>query len=143
MRRYRSHAAAFAVWANREAGANAIDTIFRLELIERYIEVGMPEAKESTRASRRSILRRIARHAHPTLSMLPEPTPIAYRRVRAPYEAHEVASYFRTVEAQPTKGRRDSLIAALSLGLGCGLDCSDLGWVRGVDVQTTDNGVEV
>ena len=125
------------------AGAVSASEIFRLELIERYIEVGMPEAKESTRASRRSILRRIARHAHPTLSMLPEPTPIAYRRVRAPYEAHEVASYFRTVEAQPTKGRRDSLMAVLLLGLGCGLDCGDLGWVRGVDVQTTDNGVEV
>jgi len=142
-RRYRSHAAAFAAWAYREAGAVSASEIFRLELIERYIEVGMPEAKESTRASRRSILRRIARHTHPTLSMLPEPTPIAYRRVRAPYEAHEVASYFRIAEAQPTKSRTDSLMAVLSLGLGCGLDCSDLGWVRGVDVQTTDNGVEV
>lgn len=141
--RYRTHAAAFAAWTNREAGAVTVDELFRLEAIERYIEVGMPEAKESTRASRRSILRRIARHAHPTLSMLPEPRPIAYRRVRAPYQAHEVASYFRIAEAQPTKGRRDSLMAVLSLGLGCGLDCSDLGWVRGVDVQTTDNGVEV
>ncbi|MEJ7706729.1 MAG: hypothetical protein WKF82_05220 [Nocardioidaceae bacterium] len=142
MRRYRSHAAAFAVWANREAGANAIHGIFRLELIERYIEVGMPEAKESTRASRRSILRRIARHAHPTLSMLPEPTPLAYRRVRALRGARgRVVLPARRGAAD--RGRRDSLMAVLSLGLGCGLDCSDLGWVRGVDVQTTDNGVEV
>ena len=142
-RRYRSHAAGFAAWAYREAGAVSASEIFRLELIERYIEVGMPEAKESTRATRRAVLRRIARHAHPALAVAPGPSPIAYRRVRAPYEAREVASYFRLAEAQPTPGRRDSLMAVLSLGLGCGLDCTDLGWVRGVDVRTTDGGVEV
>ena len=117
--------------------------MFRFEVIERYIEIGMPGAKESTRATRRSILRRIARHAHPTLSVAPSPAPIAYRRVRVPYEAHEVASYFRLADAQPTDGRRNSLMAVLTLGLGCGLDCSDIGWVRGVDVRTTGDGVQV
>ncbi len=34
-------------------------------------------------------------------------------------------------------------MAVLSLGLGCGLDCADLGWVRGLDVRVTDEGVEV
>ncbi len=129
--RYRTHAAAFAAWTNREVGAVTVSELFRLEVIERYIEIGMPEAKESTRATRRSILRRIARHAHPILSVAPSPEPIAYRRVRVPYAAHEVASYFRLADAQPTDGRRTSLMAVLSLGLGCGLDCSDLGWVRG------------
>jgi integrase len=117
--------------------------MFRLDVIERYIEVGMPGAKDSTRATRRSILRRIARHAHPLLSVAPGPAPIAYRRVRAPYAPHEVASYFRLAEAQPTAGRRDSLMAILVLGLGCGLDCADLGSVRGDDVSLTDDGVEV
>jgi len=103
----------------------------------------MPEAKESTRATRRSILSRIARHAHPLLSLSPDPVPIAYRRVRAPYAAQEVLSYFRLAGAQPTKGRRDSLMSVLVLGLGCGLDCADLGWVRGFDVRQTEEGVEV
>ncbi len=142
--RYRSHAAAFAVWAYGEGlRATAVGEMFRLEVIERYIEIGMPGAMESTRATRRSILRRIARHAHPPLRVAPAPSPIAYRRVRVPYEAHEVASYFRLADAQPTDGRRTSLMAVLTLGLGCGLDCSDLGWVRGVDVRTTDDGVQV
>ncbi len=143
MQRYRSHAAAFAAWAHSEVGAVTVSELFRLEVIERYIEVGMPDSKESTRATRRSILRRIARHAHPALAVAPAPSPIAYRRVRAPYEAHEVASYFRLAEAQPTSGRRTSLLAVLTLGLGCGLDCTDLAWVRGANVQTTDCGVEV
>ncbi len=143
VRRYRSHAAAFAVWANQETGAIAVSEIFRLELIERYIEVGMPGAKDSTRATRRSILRRIARHAHPLHSLAPEPASIAYRRVRPPYEPHVVASFFRLAEAQPTIGRKASLTAVLALGLGCGLDCSDLGWVRGIDVYPTAEGIKV
>jgi hypothetical protein len=141
--RYRAHAAAFAVWAHCESGASTVIGIFRLELIERYIEVGMPGAADSTRATRRSILRRIARHAHPLHSLAPDPAAIAYRRVRPPYAAHEVASYFKLAEAQPTVGRRNSLKAVLALGLGCGLDCSDLGWVRGIDVHPTVAGVEV
>lgn len=142
-RRYRSHAAAFAAWAYRETGATSSADIFGLELIERYIEVGMPGAKESTRATRRSVLRRIAMHANPTLAMAPAPSPIAYRRVRAPYAAHEVAAYFRLAGAQPTPGRKSSLLAVLALGLGCGLDCADLGWVRGTDVSATAGGVAV
>ena len=142
-RRYRSHAAAFAVWAKRQGAPPEIGGFFRTELIERYVEVGMPSAKDSTRATRRSILRRIARHADPVLSVSAAPTPIGYRRVRVPYESPEVVSYFRLAEAQPTPGRRDSLMAVLLLGLGCGLDCSDLGWVRGVDVRQTHDGVEV
>ncbi len=34
-------------------------------------------------------------------------------------------------------------MAVLLLGLGCGLDCGDLGWVRGIDLQSTDEGIEV
>jgi hypothetical protein len=34
-------------------------------------------------------------------------------------------------------------LAVLALGLGCGLDCSDLGWVRGVDIRSTTTGVDV
>jgi len=142
-RRHLSHISPYAAWAYREGVPLNLAQLMDASTIERYIELGMPKAKESTRATRRSILRRIARHAHPLFSVAPGPMPITYRRVRAPYAGHEVSAYFRLAEAQPTQGRRDSLMAVLSLGLGCGLDCSDLGWVRGVDVQTTDDGVEV
>ena len=142
--RYRSHAAAFAVWAYDEGIAGSPATVFSAWTSSSATwRSGRAEALESTRATRRSILRRIARHAHPGLRVAAAPSPIAYRRVRVPYEAHEVASYFRLADAQPTDGRRTSLMAVLTLGLGCGLDCSDLGWVRGVDVVTTDDGIQV
>ncbi|MGI9091704.1 MAG: hypothetical protein ACR2GG_11475 [Gemmatimonadaceae bacterium] len=139
--RYRSHAAAFAVWAHGEGITGGPADLFGLDLIERYIAVGMPSAAESTRATRRSILRRIARHASPALNHLPAPSPLPYRRVRAPYSPDEIAGYLRLVQAQPTEGRRRSLSAVLRLGLGCGLDCRDLGWVRGSDVTREQDGV--
>ncbi len=139
-RRYCSHAAAFAAWAYYEVPMQAVADLFRLDLIERYIAVGMPSAADSTRATRRSILRRIARHTSPSLSHLPAPAPLPYRRVRAPYSRDEIAGYLRLVRAQPTKGRQRSLSAVLNLGLGCGLDCRDLGWVRGSDVGRDRGG---
>ena len=142
-RRHLSHISPYAAWAYHEGVPLNLAQLMEASTIERYIEVGMPDAKDSTRATRRSILRRIARHSHPSLAASPDPLPLAYRRVRAPYEAHEVASYFRLAEAQPSQGRRKSLLAVLLLGLGCGLDCADLGWVRGLDVRSTDEGVAV
>lgn len=141
--RYRSHVAAYACWA-RSVGCPADPaSFFDLDLVERYIAVGMPEAAPSTRASRRAILRRIAAKAAPGLRDLPGPTPIAYRRVRPPYSPSEVAGFLRVARDQPTPGRRRSLLAIVGLGLGCGLDCQDLGWVSGHDLTATPAGVEV
>jgi len=139
-RRYRSHAAAYAAWGHVNGCAADLATLFDVDRIERYIEVGMRSAADSTRATRRSILRRIARHASPTLNHLPAPAPLSYRRVRAPYSSDEIAGYLRSIRAQPTTGRRRSLSAVLRLGLGCGLDCRDLAWVRGSDVTRDQSG---
>ena len=138
--RYRSHAAAFAVWALREGIAGAPAVVFRSDVVERYIEIGMPRAAESSRATRRSILRRIVRHATECPHSEGLPSPIAYRRVRAPYTSGEVSAYTRMAESQPTRGRRQSLLAILGLGLGCGLDGGDMGWIRGCDVRRIDDG---
>lgn len=134
-RRYCSHAAAFASWAASNASVTGVRELFDLDLIERYIQVGMPGAADSSRATRRTILRRIACRASPALSHLPAPAPIPYRRIRPPYESSEVSGYLRLARTQPTCGRRQSVLAVLCLGLGCGLDCCDMGWVRGCDVQ--------
>jgi hypothetical protein len=142
-RKYLSHFAAYAAWSVAQGVPAALPQLLDAATIERYIEIGMPDAKDGTRGTRRSILRRIAQHAHPDLSLAPDAKPLAYRRIRPPYAAQEIASYFRLADAQPTQGRRDSLRAVLALGLGCGLDCGDLGWVRGIDVRETEHGVEV
>lgn len=114
-----------------------------MDRIERYIAVGMPDATGSTRATRRSILRRMALKLPPDLRDVPDRDPIGYRRIPPPYAPPEVAGYVRCVGAQPTPGRRRSLAAILHLGLGCGLDTRDLGWVRGTDIVRDGRGVHV
>lgn len=142
-KKIRSHLAPFAAWALSAGRASSVDELLNLDLIERYIAVGMPTAAESTRATRRAILRRVAYKVSPALSQLPRPEPIPYRRVRAPYSAAEVEGYLRLGHTQPTPGRRRSILGILTLGLGCGLDSQDLAWVRGIDVATSASGTEV
>lgn len=141
--RYTGHLSAFAAWSFDRGWCPETGPLLDMDRIERYIAVGMPDATDSTRATRRSILRRMALKLSPDLRDVPDRDPIGYRRVPPPYASKEVRGFIRSVTAQPTPGRRRSLAAILYLGLGCGLDTRDLGWVRGTDVARDDNGVQV
>jgi hypothetical protein len=67
-----------------------------------------------------------------------------YRRVKPPYTETVVRRYLRLADEQPTMGRRDSMRAVLSLGLGCGLDGRDMAWVTGSCVRLiSGDAVEV
>jgi hypothetical protein len=66
--------------------------------------------------------------------------PIAYRRIRPPYDPDEVQGLLALAAAQPTPSRRRALSAILHLGLGCGIASRDLAWVRGQDVEQMSDG---
>jgi hypothetical protein len=132
-----SHVAAYASWLHREGLSTELVGLSDLETVERYIQVGMTGSADSSRAARRATLRRVACRIAP--SPYPVPSPIGYRRARPPYEGWQVRRYLQLARDQPTQGRRRSTVGILALGLGCGLDGRDMGWVRGVDVQTRPN----
>jgi hypothetical protein len=142
-KRYTPHLAAFAAWSYERGWRPGSGPLLEIDRIERYVAVGMPDAADSTRATRRSILRRIALQLSPELRDAPDHEPISHRRVPPPYLPAEVAGFVRCVAAQPTPGRRRSLAAILFLGLGCGLDTRDLGWVGGGDIVRHEHGVHV
>ena len=136
--KYLSHLSDFAAWAQAQGVPLALEALLDPDVIERYIAVGMPGSKDSTRATRRAILRRIARHcASPQQDL---PLPIAYRRVRPPYSPEEVQGLLALASAQPTQSRRMTLRAILHLGLGCGIASRDLAWVRGQDIEQLPDG---
>ena len=136
--KYLSHLSDFAAWAHEQGVPLALEALLDPDVIERYIAVGMPGARDSTRATRRSILRRIARRcASPQQE---PPLPIAYRRVRPPYSCEEVQGLLALASAQPTPTRRRTLRALLHLGLGCGIASRDLAWVRGQDIEQLQDG---
>jgi hypothetical protein len=140
--KYLSHLSDFAAWAHEQGAPLTLKTLLDADVIERYIAVGMSGSKDSTRATRRAILRRVARHcASPPQDL---PLPIAYRRVRPPYSPEEIRGLLALASAQPTPSRRRTLRAILHLGLGCGIASRDLAWVRGQDVELlTDGAVSV
>jgi len=136
--KYLSHLSDFAAWAHEQGVPLALESLLDVDVVERYIAVGMPGARDSTRATRRAILRRIARHcASPPQDL---PLPIAYRRVRPPYSPEEVQGLLALASAQPTPSRRRTLRAILHLGLGCGIASRDLAWVTGQDVEQLPDG---
>ncbi len=140
--KYLSHLADFAAWAASEGVPMVPVHLLDLDVIERYIAVGLPTSKESTRATRRAILRRIARRCSPAAP--DPPLPIAYRRIRPPYDLEEALRYLALAGSQPTPARRRSMEAIIRLGLGCGIASRDLGWVRGTDVvRLADGAVSV
>lgn len=136
--KYLSHLSDFAAWAHAEGVPLLLENLLDPDVIERYVAVGMPGLKDSTRATRRAILRRIGRHcASPPQDL---PLPIAYRRVRPPYSPEEITGLLALASAQPTASRRRTLRAILHLGLGCGIASRDLAWVRGQDVEELPDG---
>jgi len=136
--KYLSHFSDFAAWAHAQGVPVVLVYLLDSDMIERYIAVGMPGARDSTRATRRAILHRIARRcASPQQDL---PLPIAYRRVRPPYSPEEVHRLLALASAQPTPSRRRTLRAILHLGLGCGIASRDLAWVRGQDVEQLQDG---
>ena len=136
--KYLSHFSDFAAWAHAQGVPVVLVYLLDSDVIERYIAVGMPGARDSTRATRRAILRRIARRcASPQQDL---PLPIAYRRVRPPYSLEEVHRLLALASAQPTPSRRRTLRAILHLGLGCGIAARDLAWVRGQDIEQLPDG---
>jgi len=136
--KYLSHLSDFAAWAHAQGVPLAPEALLDPDVIERYIAIGMSGSKDSTRATRRAILRRVARHcASPPQDL---PLPIAYRRVRPPYSPEEIRGLLALASAQPTPSRRRTLRAILHLGLGCGIASRDLAWVRGQDVELLTDG---
>jgi len=136
--KYLSHLSDFAAWAHAQGVPLTLQPLLDADVIERYIAVGMPGAKDSTRATRRAVLRRIARRcASPPQDL---PLPIVYRRVRPPYSPAEVQGLLALASAQPTPSRRRTLRAILHLGLGCGIASRDLAWVRGQDIEHLPDG---
>lgn len=136
--KYLSHLSDYAAWAHEQGVPLTLGHLLDPDVTERYIAVGMFGSRDSTRATRRAILRRIARHcASPQQDL---PLPIAYRRVRPPYTPDEVQGLLALASAQPTPSRRRTLGAILHLGLGCGIASRDLAWVRGQDVRQHPDG---
>ncbi|MFA9430010.1 hypothetical protein [Egicoccus sp. AB-alg2] len=101
---------------------------------------------DASRADLRSDLLEIAKQVNPAYDGIPRPQPIARPRVKPPYLADEVATIVRVARNQNTAVRRQSMCAVVGLGLGAGLDSTDIKPLRRshvVDVSVDELDVQV
>lgn len=90
-------------------------------LVDRYILSLADNTPNATRATYRSVLRRMVRN----LGLTPQMPRLSHQAVQPPYSAAEVATMVRLAYNQPTVTRRRVLLTTLALGLGAGLDAGD------------------
>lgn len=124
--------AAFADWA-AEQGHPLDDRLWNPVHIERFVAVGMTDKASQVRASYRSALRRIGRRVAPTRFQA-EPPRLGRSGSAVPYSDDELAALLAAAEAQPTRHRRDSVMAFICLGAGAGLRPAEMRDLKGVDI---------
>jgi hypothetical protein len=133
-------AAQHAVWCRDAAIPLRPETALKATTIERYCAVAEKDGRHSatTRATIRARLRYLASVQH--IPGQPPPPPELRRgRVKPPYTAADVASYFLLVRGQP-EPTATRLSAMLLAGLGAGCGSEELRDLRGTDIQRDPDG---
>ena len=133
--------ARLAEWAVEEGLPLDPEMLLDPDTVERFIEVGLPH--DRSRATYRSVLRRVGPLLTERAPWEPRPASIARRQVAPPYTDREIEQLRRDAHRQPTAHRRRVARALLALGLGAGLDGRWVTRVAARDVEQRDGVVTV
>lgn len=126
LRNVRSIVVPFADWLQAREGRDVLACL-RVEefladgAVDRYLAGPLAKSPDGSRATVRSVLRRVVRNLSPEAA----PEKIAYQPVQAPYTAAECARFTLLARNQPTDPLRRSMSAMVALGLGAGLGAED------------------
>ncbi|GMA23754.1 hypothetical protein GCM10025864_15130 [Luteimicrobium album] len=126
----------FVVWAHRQGLPLDREAIFTPDVVERYIAIGCPNLVESSRATRRSDLRRFSVQVTKKAPWRPAPPRLRGDYAVIPYTPDQVSRMLEVASQQRTPVRRRRLTAVLALGLGTGT------YPREIWQLTTENLVE-
>ena len=129
----------FVVWAHREGYPLDRDRMFVPDAVERYISVAATHLAVSSRATRRSDLRRFSRQITTKAPWAPKPQGLRKRRTLEPFTAEEIARLWEIAANQSTAIRRRRFTGYLALGLGAGLHPHEL-WKANVGDLITVHG---
>ena len=111
------------------------------ETVERFIRQGV--ADTSSRATYRSVLRRVGPALTATAPWEARPAALARRHVALPYSEAELAGLRAAARMQATPGRVRAARALLALGAGAGLDGRWIARVSALDVVLCGGSVQV
>lgn len=130
----------FAAWSLAEGQPLDRDVLLDPANVERFV-ASLPAG--NSRATYRSILRRIGPLLTTKAPWEPRPSTMARRQVAPPYSGAELSTLCRDALSQPTGGRQRGARALLALGVGAGLDGRWISKVTADDVVASAWGVLV
>jgi hypothetical protein len=116
----------YAIWVATRPERSADETVTLLELsdpdlVEAYLTGPGAAMPAASRATVRSVLRRMVRNSRPKDAG----QRIGYTPIKAPYAPWECDKFVRLARHQPTLPTRRAMSAMVALGLGAGLDGGD------------------
>lgn len=130
-----------AAWSLAEGLPLHVEVVLDPDNVERFVASGAVD--DRSRATYRSVLRRVGPLLTTKAPWEPRPASVARRQVATPYSDHELALLRRDVETQSSERRRRAARALLALGAGVGLDGRWIARVRADDVATSALAVTV
>jgi hypothetical protein len=130
-----------ATWALGEGMALDAELLLDPDTVERFVTQGL--TGDPSRATYRSVLRRIGPLLTKSAPWEPRPLPTARRQVAPPYTRSEIETLIADAGRQSTDVRTRASRALLALGAGAGLDGRWVTRVKVEDVAVTKAGVLV
>ena len=121
-----------AAWALGEGMALDAELLLDPDTVERFVTQGL--TGDPSRATYRSVLRRIGPLLTKSAPWEPRPLPMARRQVAAPYTTSEIETLIADAGCQSTNVRTRASRALLALGAGAGLDGRWVTRVKAEDV---------
>jgi len=131
-----------ALFADAEGYPIQADLWLTREYIERFIAVGCSDLGEASRANYRSKLLRLREGLMGGDCATGRPARLSGSAASRPYTRTEQAALWAWACGQPTDELRDGLTVLIGLGLGCGLDSSEIIPLRVGDVSAPAPGEE-
>lgn len=124
-----------ALFADAEGYPLQADLWLTREYIERFIAVGCSHLGDASRGNYRSKLLRLREALIGGDCATGEPARLSGSPASRPYTGSEQAALWAWACSQPTEELRDGLSILIGLGLGCGLDSSEIIPLRVGDVS--------
>ena len=130
-----------AAWCVEQGISLDPESVLDPETVERFVHQGV--ADTPSRATYRSVLRRIGPELTATAPWEARPAALARRHVAPPYSDGELAGLRAAAGMQATAGRVRAARTLLALGAGAGLDGRWVAKVSAADVIARDGSVRV
>ena len=125
-RKQRGWVTQLAAWSHANGLTLGLDELLTTGRIHGFTSRSLTSDSDSSRATKRSKLLEVARQANPAFDGPPRGQQISRPRIKPPYSDRHVAEIVWIAKTQPTASRQRQLCAVVGLGLGAGLDSTDL-----------------